>query len=97
MYFKMKLPVNYNDIHYTERRKVREEYVRRQNGKCHYCGAPLKGNPTKKIMDKDVNRGLFPTGFFKWPVHLHHSHVTGMTIGAVHARCNAVLWQYEGE
>jgi hypothetical protein len=30
-------------------------------------------------------------------VHLHHSHETGMTIGAVHARCNAVLWQYHGE
>jgi hypothetical protein len=30
------------------------------------------------------------------PVHLQHSHVTGLTEGAVHAFCNAVLWQYEG-
>jgi hypothetical protein len=28
---------------------------------------------------------------------LHHCHQTGLTIGAVHAKCNAVLWQYHGE
>ena len=44
-----------------------------------------------------ITNSLFPPNFFKWPVHLHHSHDTGMTIGAVHARCNAVLWQYHGE
>lgn len=32
-----------------------------------------------------------------YPVHLHHDHKTGLTIGAVHAKCNAVLWQYYGE
>jgi hypothetical protein len=40
---------------------------------------------------------LFPKNFLKWPVHLHHSHDTGMTIGAVHSYCNAVLWQYHNE
>jgi 5-methylcytosine-specific restriction endonuclease McrA len=93
----MKLPVKYDDLHYTERRKVREEYIRRQGGLCHYCGQPLDGNPSKTIMNMSVKRSLFPPGFFNWPVHLHHSHKTGMTVGAVHNRCNAVLWQYEGE
>jgi hypothetical protein len=40
---------------------------------------------------------LFPELFLKYPVHLHHSHVTGLTIGAVHAYCNAVLWVYHDE
>ena len=93
----MKLPVDYNALHYIKRRKVREEYVCRQSGKCCYCGNPLGGDPSKKIMSRGVNLKLFPPGFFKWPVHLHHDHETGMTIGAVHNRCNAVLWQYDGE
>lgn len=32
----------------------------------------------------------------RYPVHLQHNHDTGMTEGAVHARCNAVMWQYLG-
>lgn len=93
----MDLPTNYNDLHYTEKRKVREEYVRRQNNKCYYCGALLTGPPKKEIKRKAVNKLLFPKGFFNWPIHLHHDHVTGMTKGAVHCYCNAVMWQYDGE
>ena len=48
-------------------------------------------------MEKWIDEELVPENFFKYPVHLHHSHYTGMTIGAVHANCNAVLWQYHGE
>lgn len=93
----MKLPVNYNETHYTERRLVREEYVRLQEGRCCHCGELLNGNPSVEITSKKVTKGLFPPNFFKWPVHLHHSHDTGMTIGAVHNYCNAVLWEYHGE
>jgi len=93
----MELPVNYNDTHYTIRKLVREEYTKRQNGLCWYCKNPLNGNPTNEVMKKHVNKKLFPQGFFRWPVHLHHCHDTGMTIGSVHSRCNAVLWQYHGE
>ncbi len=93
----MKLPVNYNDTHYTVRRLVRNEYVRLQGGKCYYCKRSLKGPPCYTVSGKRINKDLFPPSFFKWPVHLHHSHKTGMTIGAVHNYCNAVLWQYEGE
>jgi hypothetical protein len=39
---------------------------------------------------------LFPPNFLKYPVHLQHNHDTDMTEGAVHARCNAVMWQYHG-
>jgi hypothetical protein len=93
----IKLPVNYENLHWTERKKVREEYVRRQGGMCHHCGNPLTGKPTKEILNKKIAKALFPPNFFKHPVHLHHNHNTGMTIGAIHNKCNAVLWQYHGE
>lgn len=93
----MKLPVNYNDTHYTERKLVREEYIKRQKGLCCYCRKPLDGEPHREVRNKPVTEDLFPENFFKWPVHLHHNHDTGMTIGAIHCYCNAVSWEYDGE
>ena len=93
----MDLPVNYDELPIHMKRVVREEYARIQGGRCCHCGEPLNGEPSKEVRDKWVNRKLFPPGFFKWPVHLHHDHNTGMTIGAVHNYCNAVLWQFYGE
>ena len=93
----MKLPVNYDKLHWTDRRKVREEYVKQQKGLCKHCGNPLLGAPSQEVVSTRVNKRLFPVNFFKYPVHLHHCHNTGMTIGAVHNKCNAVLWQYHGE
>ena len=93
----MQLPVNYNDIPYTLRRTIREEYARIQGGLCCHCGNPLEGKPADEVLAKGINTRLFPDNFFKHPVHLHHNHDSGMTIGAVHAYCNAVLWQHYGE
>lgn len=93
----MKLPQNYTMLSYKERKLVREEYVKKQRGLCHYCGSPLEGPPADKVLAKKVTKGLFPEGMFKYPVHLHHDHEDGMTIGAVHCYCNAVLWEYIGE
>lgn len=90
----MKLPVNYNNLHFTERREVRNEYARLQGGKCWHCGQPLTGRASEDVLAKKIDAGRFPKNFFSWPIHLHHDHVTGMTIGAVHCDCNAVLWQY---
>lgn len=94
---KIVLPVNYDDLHYTKRRMIREEYIKQQDGKCCHCGESLYENPCASVLNLPVNRRLFPPNFFKWPIHLHHNHETGMTIGAVHNYCNAVLWQYCGE
>jgi len=33
----MELPVNYEKISQQERRLVREEYIKLQDRKCHYC------------------------------------------------------------
>lgn len=91
------LPVIYDDLPQAERRLVREQYVSLQNGKCYYCGNPFWSGPRSDVKAKSIDWKRFPPNFLKWPVHLHHSHDTGLTIGAVHAYCNAVLWQYEGE
>lgn len=93
----MELPINYETSSPRLRKKAREEYERLQGGKCFHCGNDLSGPPSKEINKKKIIKSLFPEHFFKYPVHLHHSHKDGMTIGAVHNKCNAVLWQYHGE
>lgn len=93
----LKLPVDYTECSQDMRRQVREEYIRRQKGNCQHCGQPLTGLPRPHIEEASINESLFPKGFLSNPIHLHHNHHTGMTIGAIHARCNAYLWQYEGK
>ncbi|CAH9016367.1 hypothetical protein VPH5P1C_0041 [Vibrio phage 5P1c] len=94
---KLSLPVNYNKCHWSVRKQAREQYCEEQEWKCCHCGEDLNGTPSNEVMSKTINRRLFPKGMFDHPIHLHHDHKTGMTIGAVHAKCNAVLWQYYGE
>ena len=90
----MDLPIKYSISHWSIRKQAREEYVLRQKGKCYYCGGDLYVRPKQT---KSINWKLFPPNFTKHPIHLHHCHETGLTLGAVHAYCNAVLWQYHGE
>lgn len=91
------LPVEYARLKPDEKRLVREQYVQEQGGKCWYCKSLLSEPVPMSIKSKCINWRLFPDGFLVHPIHLHHSHLTGLTIGAVHSYCNAVLWQYEGE
>ena len=88
------LPQNYNSLNSVKRKQVRESYVLIQKGNCYHCARPLTSEPSTIVSQAKINWKLFPPGFLKHPVHLHHNHKTGMTIGAVHARCNAYLWQY---
>jgi hypothetical protein len=92
----MELPVKYHDFSFMERRKIREEYIRLQNGMCFFCKASLSGSPPEDVMEKTVDWKLFPEGFMDNPIHLQHDHSSGLTEGAVHAYCNAVWWQYHG-
>ena len=73
---------------------VRNEYIKQQGGKCAFCSGDLHGEPNHIMQGIDVEASLFPPNFFSYPVHLHHDHKTGFTIGAVHCKCNAILWQY---
>jgi len=93
----MKLPVNYENLSQKEIKGIRERYIVLQKGKCIHCENSLYGKPSEKVMKKYIKKELFPDSFFKYPIHLHHNHDTGMTIGAIHCECNAVLWQYKGE
>lgn len=91
------LPTNYDALSPRERQAVREQYVEQQKGLCYHCKGPIEEFPLEPVASMYVDLKLFPEGFFRDLVHLHHSHATGLTIGAVHAKCNAVLWQYHGE
>jgi hypothetical protein len=88
------LPVDYTELTWRERRSVREEYVLRQNNLCFYCKGSLTELPPDWVLDHEIDWDLFPPQFLKYPIHLQHDHDTGMTEGAVHAYCNAVMWQY---
>ena len=90
------LPTDYTKLSPVEKRAVRKEYITRQDGKCMYCGCPLDEDAPESVKSKKINWNLFPPNFLRYPVHLQHNHFTGMTEGAVHAYCNAVMWQYEG-
>ena len=90
------LPVDYTKLHWSKKKEVREQYIEEQEKKCFYCGHNLFESPPKEITDKNIDWSLFPDNFLKVPIHLQHNHSTGMTEGAVHGYCNAVMWQYEG-
>ena len=90
-------PLNYNMLTPTKRATVREQYIAEQDGKCFYCVNGLDEESSKVVRDFDVDPSLFPPGFLNHPIHLQHNHETGMTEGAVHAYCNAVLCQYHGK
>lgn len=92
----MKLPTDYTKLDWRQRRSVREQYVKEQGGYCWHCKTSLKHEPPSGITDKRIDLDLFPPNFLKHPIHLQHDHDTDMTEGAVHAYCNAVLWQYYG-
>ena len=88
---------NYELLTTRQRRLLREAYVASQGGKCCYCQHPLDEAPCRRVSTARITWELFPDGFQNHPVHLHHNHATGMTIGAVHMRCNAYVWQHEGK
>lgn len=92
----MDLPIDYTNADRQTRRAARMQYVNEQGGKCMHCQAPLDELPPDSVTRKSINWKLFPPNFTKYPVHLQHCHKSGMTEGAVHAYCNAVLWQYHG-
>lgn len=96
MTFKYNLPVYYSKAGASERRTIREQYVKEQDGMCYWCKQPLDEKPPKEVTSKKINLKLFPPGFLRHPVHLQHDHSSDLTEGAVHAYCNAVMWQYYG-
>ena len=90
----MELPINYEKSGWVTRKLAREQYIKEQRNKCHHCGKSLFGKPSMAVMLKPINHAMFPKHMFQHPVHLHHDRTTGLTVGALHARCNAYLWQY---
>ena len=93
----MNLPTDYTKLNAKQKKLVRELYIEEQDNKCCACGELLSGSPRQDIIEAKITYRLFPPGFLKNPIHLQHDHDTNMTEGAVHAKCNAVLWEYYGK
>ena len=92
----IKLPIDYPSATAASRRKARYEYIDRQDGDCYWCHESLKYAAPSRITEHAIDWSLFPKHFLSNPIHLQHDHKTGQTEGAVHAYCNAVMWQYHG-
>jgi hypothetical protein len=90
------LPIRYSKADASTRRAVRTQYIELQAGLCYWCKQPLDGPADKAVTSKPINWKLFPPNFLRYPIHLQHCHKTDLTEGAVHAICNAVMWQYHG-
>jgi hypothetical protein len=93
------LPARYDELSQRDRVAVRLEYAERQDGRCYYCQCELDGPPRLDVQLLPIDWRNFPGGqaFLQHPLHLHHCHRTGLTIGVVHALCNAVLAEYHNE
>ena len=92
LYQDIELPMLYSRKHM--RKRAREKYIEQQQGICPHCNTLLVDEPTKQIEQLKTNPYgvlLLASPFFNWPIHLHHDHSTGLTVGAYHAACNAVL------
>jgi len=92
---KYDLPQNYKQLTQSQRREVRQQYIKLQNNKCDYCGQNIHKAPNHIVKQYKIDWDRFPTFFRKYPIHLQHVHKTGLTEGAVHMYCNAIMWQYE--
>ena len=93
---KYDLPVKYDELTPAQRREVRFQYTKMQKNLCYFCKCSLDGPPPKEITDKPIDWRFFPPNFTKYRIHLQHSHISGLTEGAVHSECNAYFWQYHG-
>lgn len=93
----LELPVEYSKLEGVGILLVKEQYIDKQKGLCYYCHGDLKSKPPEDVLEKKITPKLYPHGFFTRPIHLHHNHKTDMTIGVVHAYCNAVLWEHHNE
>ncbi len=90
------LPTDYTKLTSQQRKEVREIYIQQQQNLCFYCGCSLSQKAPKYIIEKKIDWSLFPQWFLRYPIHLQHNHETGLTEGALHSNCNAVMWVYEG-
>lgn len=88
------LPALYKELNQIQKRTARRQYMRLQHWNCLFCGRSLFSDAPQELKDLPIDWDLFPEGFTKYPVHLQHNHDTGLTEGAVHAFCNAFMWNY---
>lgn len=92
-------PQRYSDLNANQRSKLRDEYVVYFKGRCLYCDGQLDDEPHEFVRESadEIEWDHLPgskDGFLKSPVHLHHDHETGLTLGPVHALCNAHSWHF---
>lgn len=95
---RLTIPAMYDALTWFERRTVREDYIILQKGACYWCKATLTSDTPLHLRERfPLDQRCWGPEFLKHPIHLHHCHRSGLTLGATHAYCNAILAQYYGE
>jgi len=95
---RLQIPAMYDALTWYERSLVREEYIILQKGACYWCKETLLHDTSEELKASyPLDPRYWPEEFLKHPVHLHHCHRSGLTLGATHAYCNAILAMYYGE
>ena len=65
-----KLPVDYTKLHYTDRKKVRLQYIEQQKVCVIIADVLLNEEAPQHIKDTKDKLKLFPTKLLQYPIHL---------------------------
>lgn len=88
--YKLELPTKYSSLSGERLSAVKDAYICLQRERCWLCGDNLYELP-KYIVDNPNYMGLCYNQLAEQtPLHLHHNHDTGLTLGVAHAECNII-------
>jgi len=88
--YKLELPIKYSSLSGERLSAVKEAYTCLQRERCWLCGNNLWDLP-KYIVENPKLMGLCGNQLAEHsPLHLHHDHDTGLTLGVTHAECNII-------
>lgn len=88
--YKLELPTKYSSLSGERLAVVKEAYICLQRERCWLCGGNLYELPNH-VVDNPNLIGLCSSQLAEQhPLHLHHNHDTGLTLGVAHAECNII-------
>lgn len=86
--YNLELPTKYSSLTGERKSAVKEAYICLQRDRCWLCGDDLY-DPPKFLVENPNYMPLCGNQLAEHsPLHLHHDHKTGLTLGVTHAECN---------
>ena len=89
--YNLELPTKYSSLSGERLSAVKEAYICLQRERCWLCGNNLY-ELSKYLVDNPKLMPLCGNELAeRYPLHLHHDHDTGLTLGVTHAECNIII------